>query len=117
MSSPSPDVRHYCAPTPHAHDAFTVEQDPGGKRMFHSDHAVATLERVTRKFGDITALAGVDLAIPRGRVLGLLGPNGAGKTTLVRLLLGMMRPTSGTVSVFAKDPRQAATRTRMGAML
>jgi ABC-2 type transport system ATP-binding protein len=81
------------------------------------NHAVATLERVSKTYGNITALANIDLSISQGRVLGLLGPNGAGKTTLVRLLLGMMRPSSGAISVFGSDPRIASTRVRMGAML
>ena len=85
--------------------------------MTHNKAVVAGVERVTKKFGEVTALNCLDLRIASGRVIGLLGPNGAGKTTLVRLLLGMMRPTSGTVAVFGGDPRNASTRRRMGAML
>jgi len=85
--------------------------------MSPSSQAVAGLERVTRKYGAVTALADVDLAILQGRVVGLLGPNGAGKTTMVRLLLGMMKPNSGAVRVFGGDPRNPSVRVRMGAML
>src|SRR5689334_4030788 len=85
--------------------------------MAHANNSVADLAGVTKRFGDITALQNVDLAITRGRVLGLLGPNGAGKTTLVRLLLGMVQPNSGTVSVFGQGPRIASTRAHIGAML
>ncbi|HEU5414637.1 MAG TPA: ABC transporter ATP-binding protein [Candidatus Angelobacter sp.] len=85
--------------------------------MSESNHVVARLERVTKKFGNVTALKDVDLAIPEGRILGLLGPNGAGKTTAVRLLLGMMRPNHGRVTVFGGDPRNAGVRVRVGAML
>ncbi|MGE5321390.1 MAG: ATP-binding cassette domain-containing protein [Actinomycetota bacterium] len=85
--------------------------------MTHNKDVVAEVERVTKRFGEITALRSLDLTIAPGRVIGLLGPNGAGKTTLVRLLLGMTRPTSGTVAVFGADPRKASTRMRMGAML
>src|SRR6185312_6819618 len=85
--------------------------------MSPSFNAVASLERVTKKYGAITALAGVDLAIPQGRVVGLLGPNGAGKTTMVRLLLGMMKPSGGNVRVFGGDPRSTSVRVRIGAML
>ena len=85
--------------------------------MSPSFNVVASLERVTKKYGAITALAGVDLAIPQGRVVGLLGPNGAGKTTMVRLLLGMMKPSGGNVRVFGGDPRSTSVRVRIGAML
>lgn len=85
--------------------------------MTHNNDVVAKVERVTKKFGEVTALKGLDLTIAPGRLVALLGPNGAGKTTLVRLLLGMMRPSSGRVSVFGGDPLKASTRMRMGAML
>jgi ABC-2 type transport system ATP-binding protein len=55
---------------------------------------------VRKSYGDVQALAGVDLRIPRGAVCGLLGRNGAGKTTTIKVLLGMVRPTSGRASVF-----------------
>ncbi|RYC14603.1 ABC transporter ATP-binding protein [Nocardioides zhouii] len=54
---------------------------------------------LTKRFGDVIALGGVDLDIPTGQVHGLVGPNGAGKTTLLGLLLGLSRPTSGTLEV------------------
>jgi len=56
--------------------------------------AVATAG-LTKRFGDRTVVDGVDLAIPRGSVCGFVGPNGAGKTTTLRMLLGLIRPTSG----------------------
>ncbi|HKT49414.1 MAG TPA: ABC transporter ATP-binding protein [Candidatus Angelobacter sp.] len=85
--------------------------------MSESNNVVARLERVTKRFGNVTALNDVGLAIPQGRILGLLGPNGAGKTTAVRLLLGMMRPNHGRVTVFGGDPSNASVRVRIGAML
>jgi ABC-2 type transport system ATP-binding protein len=64
-------------------------------------------------FGDTTAVAGIDLEVPEGEILGLLGPNGAGKTTTVECIAGMQRPTAGSVRVAGLDPavdREAATR-------
>lgn len=55
-----------------------------------------------------TALVGLDLTVERGEVFGFLGPNGAGKTTTIRLLLDLIRPTSGTVRVLGADPRDNA---------
>lgn len=85
--------------------------------MLQSNSVVAQLERVTKKFGNVTALADVELAIPQGRIVGLLGPNGAGKTTAVRLMLGMMRPNRGRVTVFGGDPGNTGVKVRIGAML
>jgi ABC-2 type transport system ATP-binding protein len=62
----------------------------------------------------VRALDGVSLAVPKGRVFGLLGPNGAGKTTLVKILLNIVRPTSGTVTLFGRPPSDAASRKRVG---
>jgi ABC-2 type transport system ATP-binding protein len=77
----------------------------------------ATFTSVTKNYGMVAALRGLDLTIRPGELLALLGANGAGKTTAVRLLLGLAKPTSGSVQVFGGDPRDARSRTRMGAVL
>jgi len=69
--------------------------------------------RVTRRFGDNTAVDRVDLTVDAGEVVGLLGANGAGKTTLVKLILGLVAPTSGTVDLLGAPPSRDA-RTRVG---
>ena len=56
-----------------------------------------------KQFGPKAVLNGVDLQIPRGRVIGLLGLNGSGKTTLIKHLLGLLKPTSGSVTVLGRD--------------
>ena len=75
-------------------------------------------EGVVRRFGKLTAVDRVDLAIGRGEVFGFLGPNGAGKSTLLRMLVGLMAPTEGSVSVLGLElPRQAEElRERIGYM-
>jgi ABC-2 type transport system ATP-binding protein len=78
---------------------------------------VAVLDRVTKKYGKVTALDGLSLALRPGEIVALLGPNGAGKSTAVRLLLGLSSPTAGTARIFGGNPRDAETRTRIGAML
>ncbi|HLO36197.1 MAG TPA: ATP-binding cassette domain-containing protein, partial [Candidatus Deferrimicrobium sp.] len=50
---------------------------------------------LTKRFGSIVALDGLDLDVPAGSIFGLLGPNGAGKTTTIRILTGLARPTAG----------------------
>lgn len=73
---------------------------------------------LTRRFGDFTAVAGVDLAIPRGQVYGFLGPNGAGKSTTIRMLCGLLEPSAGEAEVLGcKMPREAETlRRKLGYM-
>jgi ABC-2 type transport system ATP-binding protein len=78
---------------------------------------IAALANVTKRYGAVVALDNLSLALRPGEVVALLGPNGAGKSTAVRLLLGLIAPTSGGVHVFGSDPRTTATRTRVGAML
>jgi ABC-2 type transport system ATP-binding protein len=65
------------------------------------DHSPLIIETrgLTKRFGNRTAVAGLDLAVPRGNAFGFLGHNGAGKTTLIRLLLGLTRPDSGTIVI------------------
>ena len=57
-----------------------------------------------KRYGDLVAVDAVDLTVERGDVFGYLGPNGAGKTTSLRMMLGLIRPTGGTVRVFGRDP-------------
>ena len=78
---------------------------------------IAELTNVTKKYGAVTALDGLTLGLEAGRVTALLGPNGAGKTTAVKLLLGLTRPTAGTVRLFGRDPRDAKARQQTGVML
>jgi ABC-2 type transport system ATP-binding protein len=59
---------------------------------------------IVKRYGDIVAVDHVDLIVERGDVFGYLGPNGAGKTTSLRMLLGLIRPTSGSARVFGRDP-------------
>ena len=65
---------------------------------------------VSKKFGDFTAVDGVDLTVARREVVGLLGANGAGKTTLMRMLLGLISPTSGRVELFGEKITPDARR-------
>lgn len=73
---------------------------------------------LSRRFGPLTAVDGVDLTVKRGEVFGFLGPNGAGKSTLIRMLVGLLAPSSGSVRVLGLElPRQAETlRPRIGYM-
>ncbi len=59
---------------------------------------------LVKSYGKVTALQGIDLAVPQGMIYGVVGPNGAGKTTLIKTLVGVARPTSGTARVLELDP-------------
>jgi ABC-2 type transport system ATP-binding protein len=61
------------------------------------------IENLTKKFGDFTALSGINLAIEKGEVFGYIGPNGAGKTTTIRVVLGILKATAGGARVFGMD--------------
>ncbi len=78
---------------------------------------VASLARVSKRYGKVQALKEVSLEVRAGEIVAVLGPNGAGKTTAVSLMLGLLAPTRGTVRLFGGDPRAASSRTRVGAML
>ncbi len=66
------------------------------------DQPVVRTRGLTKRYGAVTALQGLDLDLRAGEVFGFLGPNGAGKTTTVKLLLGLVQPTEGTVELFGK---------------
>ncbi len=66
-------------------------------------------EGLTRRFGRVAAVEGLELAVPLGSIYGFLGPNGAGKTTTIRMLLGLIRPTAGRVRLFGQPLEGHAT--------
>jgi ABC-2 type transport system ATP-binding protein len=76
-----------------------------GPTLAHDTPAVRVRD-LAKRFPDAMALAGVSLEVRRGEILGLLGPNGAGKTTTLHLLLGLVRPTAGSVQIFGLDPHR-----------
>jgi len=65
--------------------------------------AIIEVKNLTRKFGDLVAVDDVSFAVEEGDIFGFLGPNGAGKTTTVRLMLGLIKPSSGKVEIFGHD--------------
>jgi len=76
------------------------------------DESAITVRGVSKAYGDVQALVGVDLDVARGTVVGLLGPNGAGKTTLVRILTTLLTADSGTARVLGLDVQRDAARLR-----
>jgi ABC-2 type transport system ATP-binding protein len=109
MSSGTGASRHYARATP-ARDAqiMTITADIG---------AGIALSQLSKSYGTVRAVRGVDLAIAPGETVALLGPNGAGKTTTIEMLLGLTRPDNGTVSIFGRTPAAAVRAGWVGAML
>lgn len=79
--------------------------------------AAVRLEQVRRSFGDVEAVRGIDLVVHPGEVVAFLGPNGAGKTTTIDMILGLSRPTSGSVSVLGMQPRDAVAHGLVAAVM
>ncbi len=75
------------------------------------------LAGVTKDFGQVHAVRGIDLEIQPGEMVAFLGPNGAGKTTTIDMVLGLSRPTSGAVDVFGMEPRKAIARGLVAAVM
>jgi ABC-2 type transport system ATP-binding protein len=75
------------------------------------------LDGVTRSFGGVPAVRGIDLTVARGETIALLGPNGAGKSTTIAMILGLLAPDGGRVSVYGQTPAAAMRAGLVGSML
>src|SRR5437660_6638519 len=78
--------------TPMAHEGQPVQGHVGNE-------PIVVIEQLTRQFGKLRAVDNLSMTIRAGETYGLIGPNGSGKTTLIRMLVGLLRPTSGTIMV------------------
>ncbi|MGM0558196.1 MAG: ABC transporter ATP-binding protein [Myxococcota bacterium] len=70
--------------------------------------SIVVLDQLEKKYGDFTAVDGIDLDVPYGQVFGVLGPNGAGKTTTLRMITGLLQPTDGTIVIDGHDMAEDA---------
>jgi ABC-2 type transport system ATP-binding protein len=88
-----------------------------GEKM-NKDELAIQAHGLTKRFGDFTAVDGVDFAVRKGEIFGFLGPNGSGKTTTIRMLLGLLKPSAGAVEVLgmAVDGDTRHIRPRVGYM-
>lgn len=81
------------------------------------NNSVAALTSVSKRFGKITALDGLDLDVRSGELLAVLGPNGAGKSTAISIMLGLRQPDSGSVRLFGESPQNLDARRQIGVMM
>lgn len=80
-------------------------------------HPVAELRGIVKKYGNTTALAGIDVEVHRGELLAVLGPNGAGKSTAISLWLGLIEADAGQVTLLGGSPQDLARRRGLGVMM
>src|SRR5436190_2769777 len=81
------------------------------------DGSALELRGLTKRFGNVTAVGGIDMKVEKGEVVALLGPNGAGKSTTIDMLLGLTTPDAGEVRVGGGTPREAVDAGEVGAMM
>lgn len=79
--------------------------------------AALHLDAVVKTFGDVVAVDGLDLSVQPGEIVAFLGPNGAGKTSTLDMVLGLSRPTRGSLSIFGTDPASAVAHGRIAAVM
>ncbi len=86
--------------------------------MENTDTTVVETQSLTKRFGSgVLAVDSIDMSVRRGEVYGFLGPNGAGKTTTLRMLVGLIRPTSGTATVTGRAPGDPAGLANIGSLI
>ena len=83
----------------------------------HEDNLIIQTDGLTKRFGKNVAVDGLSMEVRQGRVYGLLGPNGSGKTTTMGMLLGLLRPTSGSFRLFGSTARHEESLRRIGAVI
>jgi ABC-type multidrug transport system ATPase subunit len=98
--------------------AARMVEDMTDKRAGNDDHeTVVATHELTKRYGDRLAADRVSLTVRRGEVYGFLGPNGAGKTTTLRMILGLIRPTSGSAAVLGRPAGTTEAIARIGALV
>jgi ABC-2 type transport system ATP-binding protein len=97
--------------------AVEVRTPPAPQSPTETGPDALRITNLSKRYGDVRAVDGIDLTIPAGQVVALLGPNGAGKSTTIDMLLGLTPPDTGEVAIYGQSPRTAVLKGRVGAML
>ena len=75
---------------------------------------VIEVKNLTKRYKELVAVDDLSFDVKKGEILGLLGPNGSGKSTTIKMILGLLYPTRGTLKVFGKDPQNVEIKSRIG---
>jgi ABC-2 type transport system ATP-binding protein len=94
-----------------------TQQAPTGEIPVRTAPPAVRLQGLTKRFGAVTAVDGLDLTVRSGEIVAFLGPNGAGKTSTIDMMLGLSRPDGGTVEVFGGTPRAAVAHGMISAVM
>jgi len=86
------------------------------EQTFDTSTKIVEIHHLTKTFGKFTAVDNLDLTINKGEIYGLLGPNGSGKTTIIKMLSGLLKPTSGSVKIFGKTLPYKSVMNNIGYM-
>src|SRR5438105_3422912 len=81
-----------------------------------NSEAMVIISELTKQFGRLRAVDNLNLTINKGETFGLIGPNGSGKTTLIRMVVGLMRPTNGTITIMGERMPSAKVAQTLGYM-
>src|SRR5690242_5535000 len=98
-------------------ESTAARPTPPRTRLDRDLPSAVRLRGLTKSYGEVRAVQGIDLTVRPGELIAVLGPNGAGKSTVNELILGLVRPDAGEVTVFDGSPREAVRTGRVGAML
>src|SRR5437660_11402053 len=94
----------------------TREEQGEGQKGQKPAEPVVVIKRLVKDFGKLRAVNNLDMTIYTGETFGLIGPNGSGKTTLIRMLVGLLRPTSGTIRIMNERMPSAKVAPHIGYM-
>lgn len=94
----------------------TREGQPGEAQKPGNGEPMVVIERLVKQFGKLRAVDNLDMTIYTGETFGLIGPNGSGKTTLIRMVVGLLRPTSGTIRIMGERMPSAKVTPHLGYM-
>ena len=81
---------------------------------FKPENNTVKLSSVSRYYGNFKGIEDINISVQKGEIFGLLGTNGAGKTTILRIIMGLIKPTKGTISIFGRDLAKSLDKTKIG---
>lgn len=100
--------------TVYKHDSFAMIKNMDDQTVHETTEPILILENVSKSFASKQAVKDISIIVNRGEVFGFLGPNGAGKSTTIRMILDVLRPTAGSITLFGQSSQQTTVHRRLG---